>query len=85
MNTKDMIPVMVASTASPFKFTNAVLTALGESTEKIDDFAQLEKLSILTDNTVPKNLAILKNAKILHENICDKDTMAEQVLKFAAR
>ena len=83
-NTHDMSPVMVASTASPFKFTGAVLKALGQSTEGVDDLAQLDKLSLLTNKTVPKNLAALGTAKILHENICNKDDMAEQVLKFAA-
>lgn len=83
-NTKDMSPVMVAATASPFKFTGAVLKALGENVEGVDDLAQLDKLSALTSKAVPKNLAALGTAKILHENICTKDEMAEQVLKFAA-
>ena len=83
-NTGDMLPVIVASTASPFKFTSAVLKALGQSVEKIDDLTQLDKLSLLTNKTIPKNLASLGTAKILHENICTKDEMAECVLKFAA-
>ena len=83
-NTHDMSPVLIASTASPFKFTSAVLKALGQSVENIDDLAQLDKLSRLTNKNVPKNLAALDKAEILHENICDKNDMAEQVLKFAA-
>ena len=82
--THDMSPVMVASTASPFKFTGAVLKALGENVEGVDDLAQLDKLSLLTNKAVPKNLAALGTAKILHENICTKDEMADCVLKFAA-
>ena len=82
-NTRDMSPIMLASTASPFKFTGAVLKALGESTEGIDDLKQLDKLSLITNKAIPKNLAALGTAKILHENICDKNEMAEQVLKFA--
>lgn len=84
-NTGDMSPVMLASTASPFKFTGAVLKALGESVEKIDELAQLERLSLITNKDIPKNLAALGTAKILHENICNKDEMAACVLKFAAQ
>ena len=84
-NTRDMSPVMLASTASPFKFTNAVLKALGENIDGTNDFIQLDKLSQITKKAVPKNLAALGTAKVLHENICNKDEMAECVLKFAAQ
>lgn len=83
-DTRDMTPVIVASTASPFKFTSAVLTALGESIEGLDDFKQLDRLSIVTKRRIPKNLAKLDGAKILHEDVCEKDEMSEKVLKFAA-
>ncbi|MBQ7704921.1 MAG: threonine synthase [Selenomonadaceae bacterium] len=84
-NTRDMSPLLVASTASPFKFTGAVLSALGQSIEGIDDLEQLDKLNLITKKDIPKNLAKLGTAKILHENICDKNEMAEQVLKFVVR
>ncbi len=83
-DTKDLLPMLLASTASPFKFTNAVLNALGESTENIDELAQLDKLSFITNKLIPKNLAKLDTAKILHEDICDRKEMADRVLKFAA-
>ena len=81
--TKDLSPVLLASTASPFKFTNAVLTALGENVEGIDDLVQLDKLSLKTNKPVPKNLSSLEKAEILHEEVCDKEQMANLVLKFA--
>lgn len=83
-NTRDMSPVILASTASPFKFTGAVLKALEQPTENLDDFAQFDKLSLISNKMIPKNLESLNKAKILHENICTKEEMAEQVLKFAA-
>lgn len=81
-NTNDTSPMIIASTASPFKFTTAVLNALGKSAENLDDFAQLDELSLLTQKRIPKNLDSIKTAKILHENICDKEEMTEKVLKF---
>lgn len=80
--TNDYSPMLVASTASPFKFTTSVLNALGKSAENLDDFAQLDELGFLSRRRVPKNLDNLNRAKILHENVCDKEEMTEQVLKF---
>ncbi|MBO4401282.1 MAG: threonine synthase [Selenomonadaceae bacterium] len=82
--TKDMLPAIVASTASPFKFTAAVLNALGENVTGVDDLVQLGKLSRRTNKKIPKNLESLGTAKILHEDVCDKEEMAARVLKFAA-
>lgn len=82
---KDFTPVLTASTASPYKFTSAVLTALGQSIDGVDDLAQLEKLNVLTSVRIPRNLAELSHAKILHEDVCDKDEMAERVLQFASK
>lgn len=82
--TKDSLPIIAASTASPFKFTSSVLTALETSVEGMDDLDQLEELAFLTRNRIPKNLMSLESAKILHEDVCDKNEMAERVLKSAA-
>lgn len=82
--TKDFTPVLSASTASPYKFTGAVLTALGQTIDGVDDLEQLTLLNNLTDVRIPKNLAALSTAKILHEDVCDKDEMAQRVLQFAA-
>ncbi len=82
--TKDLTPVLNASTASPFKFTAAVLEAL-DQTPASDDFAQLKQLNYLTNAKIPKNLDALAEAKILHSDVCDFDQMPEKVLNFAAR
>ena len=74
-----------ASTASPYKFTNAVLTALEQPVDGIDDLAQIKRLFDLTNFKVPRNLSDLAKAKILHTDVCDKDDMAERVLTFAAK
>ena len=83
-DTRDMTPFIVAGTASPFKFTNAVLTALSENVDGIDDLKQLDKLSVISNRPVPKNLDKLHGAEILHTDVCEKDEMAERVLKFVS-
>ena len=83
-DTRDMTPFIVAGTASPFKFTRAVLTALGENVEGVDDLKQLDTLSLISKRPIPKNLNKLNGAEILHTDVCEKNEMAERVLKFAA-
>ena len=77
--------MLCASTASPYKFTGAVLTALEQNIDGLDDFAQIKRLNDMTNFKVPKNLLALSKAKILHEDVCDKDDMAQRVLDFAAK
>ncbi|MBE6972000.1 MAG: threonine synthase [Ruminococcaceae bacterium] len=76
----DDAPVVVLSTASPYKFPDAVLRALGE--EPCDDeFAVMEQLRALTGVPVPKNLASLREAPVLHRDVIDKEDMLEYVLR----
>ena len=42
-------------------------------------------LNNLTNAKIPRNLAELSDAEILHEDVCNKDEMADRVLKFAAK
>ncbi|MBE8954262.1 MAG: threonine synthase [Quinella sp. 2Q5] len=81
--TNDFTPVLSASTASPYKFTGAVLEALEQSTDGVDDLAQLEQLNTLTGVRIPRNLAELSSAKILHTDVCNPEEMASRVLAFA--
>ena len=83
--TKDLTPVLSAATASPYKFTSSVLEALELPTEGLDDFAQINLLNKKTTAKVPKNLAVLNAAQVLHNDVCDKDEMPQRVLDFAAQ
>ena len=83
--THDLTPVLSASTASPYKFTGAVLTALGQSVEGVDDLAQLKMLNNLTNVKIPRNLSELSEAEILHNDVCDKEEMPERVVEFVMR
>jgi len=75
-------PIVVLSTASPYKFPVAVLTALGEIPAD-DEFDVMEQLNNLSSVPVPAPLAGLKTAEVLHEDVIDKEQMLDYVLKFA--
>lgn len=63
MEQADGAPVVVLSTASPYKFPAAVLSALGEEPGD-DEFAMMDKLSALTGTPIPKNLATLREKQV---------------------
>ena len=76
--TGDKTPMVVLSTASPYKFPTAVLGAL-EQTELTDEFAQMERLHALTGVEIPQNLTGLEQAKELHTGVCNKEEMLDLV------
>lgn len=77
-------PVIVLSTASPFKFPHAVLSALGE-TPATDEFDCLEQLAQVSGLPIPKNLAGLKGAKVLHQTVIEKDELIDFALNQAKK
>lgn len=76
-------PMVVISTASPYKFNESVLTALGESIEGLDEFALLDKLQSKNSFSIPAGLASLKNAEVRHSAVVDKTAMPQAVIDFA--
>ena len=79
--TQDDRPMVVLSTASPYKFPVAVLTAIGGDTSG-DEFQQMERLSALSGVAIPKNLAGLQGKTEKHTGVIDKDKMLEYVLNL---
>jgi threonine synthase len=80
--TGDGTPIVLASTASPFKFNRAVLEAIGRDTAHQDEFSLLQELSSITGQAVPEKLAELKFLPEIHQEVCEKEGMAKVILKF---
>ena len=76
----DNRPVVIASTASPYKFAKSVLEGLGETVPK-DEFDAVDMLSSKTNTTVPASLAALKNATVRFLDVCEKQDMNKVVLE----
>ncbi len=77
-NTGDKLPVVIASTASPYKFAKSVLSALTNDIPE-SEFDTVDKLSELTCTAVPLPLAELKNATVRFKDIYDKKDMYKAV------
>ena len=83
--TGDLRPMIVLSTASPYKFGASVLQALGKDTDGLDEFTLMERLQKHSGMPIPTRLAALRTAPVRHEEICEKDGMRDAVLDFARR
>jgi len=81
--TGDTRPMVVLSTASPYKFGASVLHALGEDAAGLDEFTQMTLLKERSGMEIPARLAALRAATVLHEGICERDGMRAAVLSFA--
>ena len=79
--TGDHRPMVVLSTASPYKFPAAVLSAL-EDTDISDEFMQMERLEELTGVAIPENLKGLDKKKELHTGVIEKDKMLTFVMEL---
>ena len=77
--TGDTRPMVVLSTASPYKFPAAVLEAIGGDLSG-DEFDQMERLSKITGIAIPKNLATLRGKAERHTSIINKEDMLNFVL-----
>ena len=73
-------PVVVLSTASPFKFPAAVLRAIGGDTDG-DEFEQMERLSQLSGLPIPRGLAGLREKEVLHRDVIDREQILPYVLE----
>ena len=83
--TGDLRPMIVLSTASPYKFGASVLQALGKDADGLDEFTLMECLHEHSGMPIPLRLAALRTAPVRHEEICEKDGMRDAVLDFARR
>lgn len=73
------------STANPYKFSADVLAALGTDTTGMDGFACMDTLQQMTGVPAPEQLSGLRNAPILHPDVCDQGEMAGFVEAACAR
>lgn len=76
-------PVVVLSTASPYKFPSAVCKAIGLDC-KGDEFEQIRSINEKTGVEIPKNLSSLEAKKILHTDVIGRENILDYVLEALA-
>lgn len=79
--TGDTTKTVIASTASPYKFSAAVLEALEGKTSDIDEYDKVDKIAELSDIPVPSALADLRNKPERFNDVIDKADQKDYVLR----
>ena len=77
--TGDTTKTVIASTASPYKFTRSVMEALGADTDGKDDFALADELSALSGVKLPQAVETIRTAPVLHNRVVDAPDMPKAV------
>ena len=83
--TYDTTKTVIASTASPFKFSRSVISAINNDDNygaAADEFAILDELSRIANEQIPKSLAELKTKKPIYDVVCNKDELLNVVKAF---
>ena len=81
-DTKDETKTVIASTASPFKFTRSVMNAIDQRYDAMGDFELVDELSKIANVKVPKAIEEIRTAPVLHDIVVDAEDMPTIVKKL---
>ena len=78
----DKTPTVIASTASPYKFTRSVMDAIDPAYDAEDDFELVDELNKVSKTAVPKAIEEIRTAPVLHDTVCETAGMEDEVKKI---
>lgn len=81
-DTKDETKTVIASTASPFKFTRSVMNAIDQKYDAMGDFELVDELSKIANVKVPNAIEEIRTAPVLHDIVVDAEDMPTIVKKL---
>ena len=81
-DTGDKAKAVIASTASPYKFTGSVMRAIGQNCDGKDDFQLADELSTLSGTEIPRAVEEIRTAPVLHDTVVEISEMKEAVKAF---
>jgi threonine synthase len=80
--TGDNTPVVIASTASPYKFTRSVMNSIDPEYDKKTDFELIDDLAKLSNTAIPQAIEDIRTAPVLHKTECDTNEMKNVIEDF---
>ena len=80
--TGDKTVTVIASTASPFKFSRSVMHAIDGKYDAMSDFELVDELSEIGKVPVPGAIEEIRTAPVVHDHVCDKTEMKTVVKRF---
>ena len=82
-DTKDSdTKTVIASTASPFKFTRSVMDAIDKKYDAMTDFELVDELSKIGNVKIPNAIEEIRTAEVRHKTVCEVDEMPKVVKEF---
>ena len=78
----DKTPTVIASTASPYKFTRSVMDAIAPAYDAEDDFELVDELNKVSKTAIPKAIEEIRTAPVLHDTVCETAAMEDEVKKI---
>lgn len=77
--TKDEKTTVIASTASPYKFTRSVMNAVDPKYDSMTDFELVDELCRITGVKIPNAIEEIRSAPVLHDTVIDACDMPAAV------
>ena len=81
-DTGDRKPALIASTASPFKFTRSVMNAIDPANDGKSDFELVDELTEISGVSVPRAIEEIRSAPVLHDTVCETEDMCREVRRI---
>ena len=81
-DTSDETKTVIASTASPYKFTRSVMDAIDKKYDSMTDFELVDELSKISNVAVPQAIEDIRTAPVIHDTVCEVNEMCSEVKKI---
>lgn len=80
--TGDLTKTVIASTASPYKFSRSVMRAIDPAFDSREDFELVDELCRLSGVKIPQAIEDIRTAPVLHDTVCEKEDMCKEVKRI---
>ena len=81
-DSKDETKTVIASTASPYKFTRSVMNAIDAKYDSMTDFELVDELCRISNVKIPQAIEEIRTAPVLHKTVCEVEEMCNEVKKI---
>ena len=83
--TGDATPTLIVSTASPYKFTKDVMTAIDEKYAQEDFFVLMDKMAALSGVAIPAPIRGIQDRPVRHKTVIEKDNIKAFVADYLTK
>ena len=80
--TGDHLPMVIASTASPYKFARTVVCAIRPELQKKTDFELIDALFEISGTAIPRAIEDIRTAPVLHHTVVDTQDMPGEIVRW---